>query len=92
MPELIAPDGLDNLESRAARIDRDVREEDDEDREDVRVIVAQSTEQDDGEREWRCIRQAVVEQHLLVLALLHRHPRALEREVADEVKSRVKDA
>lgn len=37
----------------------------------------------DEEHEGRGLREYVVHQHLFILRLLHRHPRALKREVAD---------
>ncbi len=85
MAELILPD-VHELEPRRTRIDHDMRREDDWDGEHVRLVWREAPEQGDRERERRRVGQAVVGEHLEALALLHRHPRALEGEVADEVQ------
>ncbi len=81
MPELVCPDGLDDVPARLARVDQEVRGEDhaEPDERDARV----RNEQEWNERDR--VDAHVVEKHLPALALFHHHPDALEGKVAEEV-------
>lgn len=86
MAELILPD-IDELEPGRASIDEDMSSQDDGNRERVGSIGRESAQDRHCNRKGRGVSQTVIDKHFEAFPLLHRHPRTLEGEIANEVKA-----